>query len=308
MKIAALAGGVGAARLLSGLVAVMPQEDLTVIVNTGDDFRWLDLLVCPDIDTIIYTLAGIANPKTGWGVNGDTFHCLERLSALGLDPWFRIGDRDLATHVHRSHLLAAGYTLTEVTDIISRRNGIRASILPMTDSPVPTIVDTDEGTLEFQDYFVGRKCAPRVRAITFRDVADSLPAPGVEAALGEADVILICPSNPFISIGPILAVPGMRRAILDSKALVAAVSPIIDGKAVKGPTATMLSQLGHEVTAIGVARLYADMLDIFLVDESDSALVPEIRAMGIETRTSRILMDSAGARESLAGALLRLIT
>jgi LPPG:FO 2-phospho-L-lactate transferase len=308
MKIAALAGGVGAARLLSGLVTVMPQEDLTVIVNTGDDFRWLGLLVCPDIDTIIYTLAGIANPETGWGVNGDTFHCLERMSAIGLDPWFRIGDRDLATHVHRSHLLARGHTLTEVTETIRRQNGIRAPILPMTDSSVPTLVDTDEGTLEFQDYFVRRRCAPRVRAIRFKDVAASRPAPGVREALTRADAIVICPSNPFISIGPILAVPGMREAILDSKAVVAAVSPIIGGKAVKGPTATMLNQLGHDVSAIGVARLYADMLDIFLVDESDSALVPEIRAMGIETRTSHILMDSTGARESLAGILLRLAT
>jgi len=306
MKIAALAGGVGAARLLSGLVAVMPQEDLTIIVNTGDDFRWLGLLVCPDIDTIIYTLAGLANPEIGWGVNGDTFHCLERMSALGLDPWFRIGDRDLATHVHRSYLLARGHSLTEATESIRRENGIRSPILPMTDSSVPTMVDTDEGTLEFQDYFVRRKCAPRVRGIRFEGVADSRPAPGVREALAVADLIVICPSNPFISIGPILGVPGMREAILDSKAVVAAVSPIIGGKAVKGPTATMLNQLGHEVSALGVARLYADMLDVFLIDESDSGLETPMRSMGIETRTSLILMDSASASESLARLLLRL--
>ena len=307
MKVAALAGGVGAAKLLSGLVAVMPQEDLTVIVNTGDDFRWLGLLVCPDIDTIIYTLAGVANPETGWGVKGDTFQCLERLSALGTDPWFRIGDTDLATHICRSNLLSGGLTLTAVTEIIRKQNGIRASILPMTDSPVPTIVDTDEGTLEFQDYFVRRRCAPRVRAISFRDVAGSRPAPGVQEALAKADAILICPSNPFISIGPILAVPGIEEAILNSCATVAAVSPVIGGEAVKGPTASMLSQLGHEVSATGVASLYADILDVFLVDESDAALVPKISAMGIKTLTSHILMDIPDARESLARNLLRLI-
>ena len=307
MKVAALAGGVGAARLLSGLVAVMPQEDLTVIVNTGDDFRWHGLLVCPDIDTIIYTLAGIVNPETGWGVEGDTFRCLERLSTLGLDPWFRIGDRDVATHIYRTNLLAGGLTLTSATEAIRKRNGIRASILPMTDSPVPTIVDTDEGTLEFQDYFVRRRCAPRVRGIRFKDIRGALPAPGVEEALADADAIIICPSNPFISIGPILAVPGIEEAIENSPATVAAVSPVIGGKAVKGPTAVMLSQLGHEVSPVGVAKIYSGLLDVFLVDESDAAFAPGISAMGIETHASRILMDTPSASESLARTLLGLI-
>ena len=307
MKVAALAGGVGAARLLSGLVAVMPQEDLTVIVNTGDDFRWHGLLVCPDIDTIIYTLAGIANPETGWGVEGDTFRCLERLSTLGLDPWFRIGDRDVATHIYRTNLLAGGLTLTSATEAIRKQNGIRASILPMTDSPVPTIVDTDEGTLEFQDYFVRRRCAPRVRGIRFKDIRGALPAPGVEEALADADAIIICPSNPFISIGPILAVPGIEEAIENSPATVAAVSPVIGGKAVKGPTAVMLSQLGHEVSPVGVAKIYSGLLDVFLVDEGDAAFAPGISAMGIETHASRILMDTPSASESLARTLLGLI-
>ena len=307
MKVAALAGGVGAARLLSGLVAVMPQEDLTVIVNTGDDFRWHGLLVCPDIDTIIYTLAGIANPETGWGVEGDTFRCLEGLSTLGLDPWFRIGDRDVATHIYRTNLLAGGLTLTSATEAIRKQNGIRASILPMTDSPVPTIVDTDEGTLEFQDYFVRRRCAPRVRGIRFKDIRGALPAPGVEEALADADAIIICPSNPFISIGPILAVPGIEEAIENSPATVAAVSPVIGGKAVKGPTAVMLSQLGHEVSPVGVAKIYSGLLDVFLVDEGDAAFAPGISAMGIETHASRILMDTPSASESLARTLLGLI-
>jgi len=307
VKVAALAGGVGAARLLSGLVAVMPQEDLTVIVNTGDDFRWHGLLVCPDIDTIIYTLAGIASPETGWGVEGDTFRCLERLSTLGLDPWFRIGDRDVATHIYRTNLLAGGLTLTSATEAIRKQNGIRASILPMTDSPVPTIVDTDEGTLEFQDYFVRRRCAPRVRGIRFKDIRGALPAPGVEEALADADAIIICPSNPFISIGPILAVPGIEEAIENSPATVAAVSPVIGGKAVKGPTAVMLSQLGHEVSPVGVAKIYSGLLDVFLVDEGDAAFAPGISAMGIETHASRILMDTPSASESLARTLLGLI-
>ncbi len=307
MKVAALAGGVGAAKLLSGLVAAMPQEDLTVIVNTGDDFRWHGLLVCPDIDTIVYTLAGIANPETGWGIEGDTFRCLERLKILGVDPWFRIGDKDLGTHIYRSNLLAGGLTLTDVTKNIRKQNGIGAEILPMTDSFVPTMVDTDEGTLEFQDYFVRRRCAPRVRGIRFTDIGGAIPTPGVEKALAQADAIIICPSNPFISIGPILAVPGMKKAIESSPATVAAISPVIGGKAVKGPTGTMLSQMGHEVSATGIARLYSDLIDLFLIDESDAALVSQIEAMGVEARVTRIIMDSQAARESLARTLLGLI-
>src|SRR5213593_2166832 len=224
MKIAALAGGVGAAKLLSGLVEVFPSEDLTVIVNTGDDFEWMGLYICPDLDTISYTLAGIANPETGWGVREDSFHLLARLGELGCDVWFRLGDRDLATHIYRTHYLSEGLGLAAVTRRLSDAMGIRATTLPMTESRVPTIVHTEEGVLAFQDYFVRRKCAPRATRFTFSGIEQSRPSPGVLDRLETADAILICPSNPFISIGPILVVPGMRAALRESSARILAVT------------------------------------------------------------------------------------
>jgi LPPG:FO 2-phospho-L-lactate transferase len=304
MKVVALAGGVGAAKFLSGLIEVVPAEDLTVVVNTGDDFRWMGLYVCPDLDTVTYTLAGLANSATGWGVHGDTFRCLERLQQLGGDYWFRIGDLDLATHLFRTDRLRMGCNLSEVTATICARHGIRCRILPMTDSPVPTLVHTDEGIFEFQDYFVRRTCVPRVNGFTFKGVEKSRPAPGVVEAFASADAVVVCPSNPFISIGPILAVPGIRDAILQTEATVVAVTPIVSGKAIKGPTATMLAQLGHEVSAAGVAALYADILGTFILDRSDEALLSRISDLGIAVRTAETLMDSAQARVELARDVL----
>ncbi len=307
MKVVALAGGVGAARFLSGLVEVVPAEDLTVVVNTGDDFRWMGLCVCPDLDTVTYTLAGLANPDTGWGVREDTFRCLERLQRLGGEAWFRIGDLDLATHLIRTHLLQQGLTLSEITAEICRRNGIRSRILPMSDSPVPTQVHTDEGLLAFQDYFVRRKCEPRVIRLVYKNVEEAQAAPGVLDDLASAQAIVLCPSNPFISVGPILALPGLHEAIRNSRATVVAVSPIVGNRAFKGPTAVMLEQLGHEVSAAAVAAMYADILDGFVLDEKDAALRDRITGLGLVVRTAETFMNTAQASRNLARVVLEML-
>ena len=218
MKVVALAGGVGAAKFLSGLIEIVPPEDLTIIVNTGDDFLWMNLFICPDLDTVTYTLARLSNLETGWGVQGDTFRCLDRLQQIGCETWFRIGDLDLATHLFRTDRMRNGRSLSEVTREICARNGIQCRILPMTDSPVPTQIHTDQGVLAFQEYFVRRKCEPAVKGISFEGAELSRPAPGALEALVSAAAIIVCPSNPFISIGPILAVPGIRDAVRQAEA------------------------------------------------------------------------------------------
>jgi LPPG:FO 2-phospho-L-lactate transferase len=304
MKILALAGGVGAARFLSGLAAVAPARDLTVVVNTGDDFEWHGLWVSPDLDTVVYTLAGIASPENGWGISGDTFTTLARLEELGFEPWFRIGDRDLATHLVRTSALRSGATLSEATRRLVRRHRIEATIAPMSDTPVPTLVHTREGTLAFQDYFVRRRCEPAVARLSYQGAGAAEPAPGILDAIAGADGIVICPSNPFLSIGPILAIRGMREAIAAAGGRVAAISPIIAGRAVKGPTAGLLAELGHEVSALAVARIYRDLVDVFVLDRLDAALEPEVAALGIEPRTAETLMDGAAARAALARTVL----
>jgi LPPG:FO 2-phospho-L-lactate transferase len=307
MKTVALAGGVGAAKLISGLVRVLSSEHLTVVVNTGDDFEWMGLRVCPDLDTIVYTLSGIAHPAQGWGVAGDTFHMLERLRQLGAEDWFRIGDRDAATHIFRTTQLRSGRTLSEATDAIRRHSGIGVKILPMTDSVVETQVHTDTGTFPFQEYFVRRRCEPAVRAFTFCGIEHSTPAPGVVAALRNADSIILCPSNPFISIGPILAVPGLRRELRSAAGRILAVSPVIAGHAVKGPTAAMMRHLGMEVSAASVAELYRDFADIFVLDGQDENLAGRISSMVPAVRTASILMDSDEARVRLAARLMEML-
>ncbi len=307
MKVVALAGGVGAARFLSGLTDVVPAENLTVVVNTGDDFRWMGLYICPDLDTVTYTLAGLANPDTGWGVRGDTFRCLERLQTLGREAWFRIGDLDLATHLIRTHMLQDGLTLSEATAEICKRNGICSRILPMSDSPVPTLVHTDEGVLAFQDYFVRRKCEPRVIGLAYENAELSQAAPAVLENLASAEAIIVCPSNPFISVGPILAIRGMREAIRESRARVVAVSPVVGNRAFKGPTAGMLEQLGHEVSAAGVAAIYADILDGFVLDDKDEALKSRISGLGLAVRTADTFMSTVQASRNLARVVMEML-
>jgi LPPG:FO 2-phospho-L-lactate transferase len=307
MKITALAGGVGASKLLLGLASVMPREDITIIANTGDDIELFGLRICPDIDTVTYTLAGVINQDTGWGLKGDTFECLQWLVRYGETPWFNLGDRDFATHIVRTNQLRSGRSLSEVTDEIRRRLGVQSRILPMSDAYTPTRVVTDEGEMHFQEYFVGRKCEPRVRAVFFDNIDSARPAPGVVSAILDADAVIICPSNPIISIGPILAVPGIREAVGDTPATVAAITPIIGGKALKGPAADMLRDLGHQVSARGVAELYNDLLDVFVLDERDADAAREIQAPGMQVQNVDTIMQTLDDKQRLARWLIDML-
>jgi len=304
MKVTALAGGVGASKLLLGLASVMPPEDITIIANTGDDIELFGLRICPDIDTVTYTLAGVINEETGWGLKGDTFECLRGLERYGEASWFNLGDRDLATHIFRTNRLGGGHSLTEITDQIRRSLGVRSTILPMTDAYTPTRVITDEGEMHFQEYFVRRRCEPRVREIRFDNIATALPAPGVLTAILEADAVIICPSNPFISIGPILGVPGVRDALRETRATVVAITPIVGGKAVKGPAADMLRDLGHEVSAGAVALMYSDFVDKFLLDEVDAQSEPVIRSLDIKVIVGNTVMPTVADKQRLAREVL----
>jgi LPPG:FO 2-phospho-L-lactate transferase len=305
MKITALAGGIGASKFLLGLSRVMPPESITVIANTGDDIEMFGLRVCPDIDTVIYTLAGAINEETGWGIKQDTFESLKWIARYTERPWFNLGDRDLATHIYRTHALAEGRTLAEVTRHISRALGVASNILPMTDSYTPTRVVTDEGEMHFQEYFVRRRCEPQVREIRFQNIERAAPAAGVESAILDADAVIICPSNPFISIGPILAVPGMREWLKQTRANVIAITPIIAGRALKGPAADMLRDLGHEVSALGVARVYSDIADVFVLDATDNELRAAIEALGLRVILANTVMSTLEDKQRLAKEVLR---
>ncbi|MEK6320204.1 MAG: 2-phospho-L-lactate transferase [Acidobacteriota bacterium] len=303
MKVTALAGGIGASRLLLGLASVMTPEDITIIANTGDDIELFGLRICPDIDTVTYTLAGVINEETGWGLKGDTFECLRWLARYGEASWFNLGDRDLATHIFRTNQLRAGRSLCEVTNDIRRSLGVRSTILPMTDAYTPTRVITDEGEMHFQEYFVRRRCEPRVREICF-DIESAQPAPGVISAILESDAVAICPSNPFISIAPILAVSGVREALRATRATVVAITPIIGGKALKGPAADMLRDLGHEVSALGVAAMYTDFIDVFVLDEVDAHMGGEIRSLGSQVVVTNTVMNTLEDKQQLARRML----
>ena len=285
----------------------MPREDITIIANTGDDIELFGLRICPDIDTVTYTLAGVINQDTGWGLKGDTFECLQWLVRYGETPWFNLGDRDFATHIVRTNQLRSGRSLSEVTDEIRRRLGVQSRILPMSDAYTPTRVVTDEGEMHFQEYFVGRKCEPRVRAVFFDNIDSARPAPGVVSAILDADAVIICPSNPIISIGPILAVPGIREAVGDTPATVAAITPIIGGKALKGPAADMLRDLGHQVSARGVAELYNDLLDVFVLDERDADAAREIQAPGMQVQNVDTIMQTLDDKQRLARWLIDML-
>ncbi len=298
----ALAGGVGGAKLAHGLMLAVADSPLSVVVNTADDFNMWGLRICPDLDTVMYTLAGIANPDTGWGVAGDSWSALEMLRAYGQDTWFRIGDRDLATHVLRTSLLASGQSLTQATARLSTELGIPASLLPMCDEPVATIVDTPDGPLEFQQYFVARRHAPVVTGITFQGLDKARPTPAVMAALEAADVVVFCPSNPFVSIGPILAVPSFTQALRGCDAVKVAVSPIVGGEALKGPAAEMLTSLGHEVSALGVARLYMGLVQGMVIDDVDRGLRTAIEDLGMDVLVAKTIMRAEEDRRHLAEA------
>lgn len=303
MNITVLAGGIGAARFLAGLASVVPPESITAVCNVGDDLTWHGLHVSPDIDSVIYTLAGIEG-EHGWGVRGDTTATLDGLRALGIDEWFGIGDRDLATHLLRADRLRAGATLSEATAAVARARGLRVRVLPVTDDPHPTVVRTAEGDLAFQEYFVHQRAAVPVQGFVFPGAATARPAPGVVEAIRDADVLVIAPSNPFVSIGPLLEVAGVRDALVASRARRLAVSPIIGGAAVKGPAAEMLQALGHEVSALGVARLYAGLIDTFIIDTVDVALLPDVRALGLEAVAFDTMMTGDEGRARVARAVI----
>ncbi len=306
LRVTALAGGVGASKLLLGLYEVMDPGSLTIIVNTGDDITLHGLKISPDLDIVTYTLAGIVDSAKGWGIRRETFHALKRLAGYGRANWFNLGDRDLATHIHRTALLAAGKTLSEAADAIRLALGVTSRILPMSDDAVPTMIDSNEGPLHFQEYLVKRRAEPVVKGIRFAGAESARPAPGVLDAIRDAERIIVCPSNPLISIGPILAIPGVREQLRAEKKKVFAVCPIVGGKSLKGPSDKMLAQLGHEATASGVAKLYADFTGTLIIDTADSALASTITALGMRVAILPTVMKSRSQKRRLASALLRL--
>jgi LPPG:FO 2-phospho-L-lactate transferase len=304
--ILALAGGVGGAKLADGLAQILPPDELVVAVNTGDDFEHLGLHVSPDLDTVMYTLAGLNNLDTGWGRAGETWHFMAALGALGGATWFNLGDRDLATHVERTRRLAAGETLAAVTADFCARLGIKHTVVPMSDQPVRTMVRSDDGWLPFQDYFVRLKCAPRVAGFRFDGADAATPSPGLRRALADRTLraIVICPSNPFVSVDPILAVPGVRDALGRRNVPLVAVSPIVGGKAIKGPALKMLQELGLDPSARGVARLYGKLLDGFVIDHQDAAVRGDIEALGMAVHVADTIMTDPAAQARLAETVL----
>jgi LPPG:FO 2-phospho-L-lactate transferase len=304
MKLTALAGGTGAAKLLRGLSRIMDPRDLTVIVNTGDDAEIWGLHISPDLDTVSYTLGGVIDERKGWGLTGETFHALDQIARFGEPVWFNLGDRDLATHLHRTRLLREGRTLTDVARSIAAALGVTATVLPMSDQPVRTRILGPDGWLTFQEYFVREKAQVEARAVEYAGAAASAPAPGVLEAIASADAILVCPSNPITSVGPILAVPGLVQALGATPAIVVAVSPIVGGAAVSGPAGRLMASAGLPVSATGIARAYAAWLDRLVLDEQDRALAGEIQALGVAPFPTPTLMSSRDAEITLARHVL----
>ena len=304
MRVALLAGGTGGAKVAHGFDQVLAPGELSVIVNVADDTERHGLLVCPDLDTILYTLGGLVDPAQGWGVAGDTFTALGMLERLGEETWFRIGDADLALHVRRNRLLGEGLSLTDATADIAAALGIASHLLPATDARLRTRVATDTGEIAFQDYFVRNRQADEVRGLRFDGVDEARTTEAVLDALASADLVVIGPSNPLVSIGPILATPGLREALLASPGRRIGVSGIIAGRAVRGPADRMLASLGHEPSALGVARLYAGLLDAFVLDEADASLAPAVEELGMETVVLPTLMRTREDRAELARRIL----
>ncbi len=298
MSIVVLCGGVGGSRFLKALCEAMPQEDITAIVNTGDDLMLYGLRISPDIDIVVYTLAGMINPETGWGIAGDTFNCLSALKGLGEEAWFQMGDRDMAAQIWRTNLLRQGKTLAEATALMAKRFGIELTILPMCDEFAPTMIETTDGLTHFQHYLVRDRCEKRVKMI-HPGGGGFDAAPNALEAIRRARLILFAPSNPFVSIGTILAVKGVREAIMAARAPKLGVSPLIGGSVIKGPAARMLMDLGYPVSAAGVAAQYTSLLDAFIIDAADEALAPDIRRLGIEPHFADIMLDTPERRSAL---------
>ncbi len=302
--ITVLTGGTGGAKFVDGLRQVVPPEQMTLIVNTGDDLLWWGLYVSPDIDSITYVLSGLLSGERGWGVKGDTFFCLQHMGQLGQPIWFHTGDRDLAVHILRSKLLAEGKTLSEVTAEICDKLGVKARILPMSNSRVETRVGTPIGELSFEEYFVQRWYQDPVESIRFAGAADAEPAPGVIEAILSADVVVLAPSNPITSIGPILAVPGLRDALQKTKGRIAAVSPIVGGEAVAGPAGILMTSQGLPVSIAGVAEAYHDFLDVLVVDVRDAQAAEELRQTGVRVHVAKTIMQTSEDKANLASEVL----
>ena len=302
----AFAGGVGGAKLALGLSRILPPERLVICVNTGDDEFFHGLHVSPDLDTMMYTLAGLSDPQFGWGLEGDTFAALSMLKQYGAETWFNLGDRDFATHIRRTQLLGQGATLSQVTEELCRSLGVNHQVIPMSDDPVRTVLCTPEGDLAMQEYFVRQRAEPVVKSVRYQGAESARPSPGLESALNDAELIVFCPSNPFLSLGPILALRGVLECLKKSSARQVAVSPIVGGEAVNGPAGKIMAELGQEVSCVGVARQYRDFCDVFVIDQQDSHLCPEIEALGVKPVVESIIMKTDSDKVALARSVVAL--
>ena len=303
-KILALAGGVGGAKLALGLARVVSPENLVICVNTGDDENFHGLHVSPDLDTVMYTLAGLSDQHSGWGLAGDTFIALGMLKQYGAETWFNLGDRDLATHIRRTQLIRQGANLSQVTSELCGRLGVNQQVVPMSNEPVRTVLDTEVGELAMQTYFVKHLAEPRVSRVRYVGSESAQASPGLDAALDQAALIVFCPSNPFLSLGPIIAVPGVRAKLESASVPRVAVSPIVGGAAVSGPAGKIMSEMGHEVSSVGVARQYQGLCDVLFIDEQDAHLGPAIEELGVKPVVSSIIMNSDAERVRLAQAVV----
>ena len=308
MKALALSGGVGGAKLCFGLAELLGPDELRIVVNTGDDEEFHGLRVSPDLDTVMYTLAGLSNPHTGWGIRNETFGALGALDRLGRETWFGLGDQDLATHIVRTQMLREGKTLSEITDYMGGKLGLEHRIIPMSDDWVRTTVITDIGTLPFQTYFVKHRCEPKVSGLRFEGAETAEAAPGFIESLDMCDALIFCPSNPYLSVAPILAIPGVRERIERFEGPRVAVSPIVGGNALKGPAAKILSELGEDVSCVGVARQYVGLCDTFVIDELDRELADEVGALGMEAVVMNTIMNNDRDKVELARNLLAAIS
>jgi len=298
--IVSLAGGVGAARFLTGLIKVIPEDDLVIIVNTGDDIELHGLHISPDIDIVLYTLAGIVDEEKGWGIKGDSFNCLENLGLLGCETWFKLGDRDLATHIYRTYLMNKGLTLSQIVDDIRKKLGLKVKIIPMTDDRFETRIVTEKGEFHFQEYLVKRGAKDRVLDVKFLGVESVKPAPGVIESILNAEGIIICPSNPIVSIGTILSIKGVKESIIRSRCRKVGVSPIVAGSPIKGPADRLMRGLGLEVSSFAVAKLYKDILDVFIIDRRDETEKDRIESLGIKVVVTNTIMRSMKDKLELA--------